>query len=363
MKKTLVLISTFVLSYNAPIFSQTVSSSIFDKTDDYVKEMMMTNEIIGLNYAILIDGVIVHKKHMGYANFEHQVPMTNEKLFAVASISKLFSSTALHKLLLLNHRNVNEVIGDFLPERTDLPSSWLKLPLRQILSHTSGIPDQIDYHVYLAPNSDNEVINAMKDKPFSAKPGEKSKYNATGFFLIRLVIEKLSGEGFETHMKKHYFEKLKLSSAQYGGFKNVIKNRVKSYRNVNDKLEMFPLNYSPTMYAAAGLNINLDDLILWFQNVYNERILSKEVLNKVWTPVHLNNGKPGYFGLGWEAAKVGDNIHAVGHGGAGISSVRHFYGDGLKQNISVIFLTNGAKNWKIYPNSIGANIANIVMTE
>ncbi len=166
MKKTLVLILTFVLSYNASIVSQTISNSVFDKTDKYVKEIMDTNGIIGLNYAILVDGVVVHKKQMGYANYEHKIPMTNDKLLAVASISKLFSPTAFHKFLLEQNRSIDETIGIFSPKRNDLPSSWLKLPLKQLLSHTSGIPDQIDYQVYLAPRNNNEVINAMKDKPF-----------------------------------------------------------------------------------------------------------------------------------------------------------------------------------------------------
>ena len=57
--------------------------------------MMYSLDIIGLNYCVLIDGKVMHKKAMGFANLEHQVPMTQDKLFAVASMSKLFSSTAL----------------------------------------------------------------------------------------------------------------------------------------------------------------------------------------------------------------------------------------------------------------------------
>lgn len=71
--------------------------------------------------------------------------MTIDNIFPIASISKLFSSIALHKLLTINNRNVNETVADFLPDRKDLPESWRKVTLKQLLSHTSGIPDQIDY--------------------------------------------------------------------------------------------------------------------------------------------------------------------------------------------------------------------------
>lgn len=91
--------------------------------------------------------------------------------------------------------NVDETVGEFLPERTDLPASWRKLTLKQLLFHTSGIPDQIDYQIYLAPESEVNVIRELKEKPFSSEPETASKYNATGFLLIRIIIEKLAKFG------------------------------------------------------------------------------------------------------------------------------------------------------------------------
>ena len=239
---------------NAKVVTQT-QDSVFNQTDDYVQKMMDSLEIVGLNYTILIDGKVVHKKAMGLANIAYQVPMTTEKLFAVASISKLFSSTALHQLLQAQNRSVDETVADFLPNRNDLPETWRNLSLKHLLSHTSGIPDQIDYNIFLAPESEEFVINGLKDKPFSSEPGAAPKYNATGFLLVRMIIEKLAGEDFETYMQKNIFDKFNLKSATYGGFKKVVPNRVKSYRMVGKNLQMFPLNYSSPMYAGAGLNM------------------------------------------------------------------------------------------------------------
>ncbi|MBL4643496.1 MAG: beta-lactamase family protein, partial [Flavobacteriaceae bacterium] len=177
-----------------------IENAVFEKTDAYVERMIDSSGIIGLNYAVLIDGKLAHKKAFGLANLDHKIPMTLEKLFSVASISKLFSSTALHHLLDKNKRNVDETVGDFLSERNDLPDSWKQLTLKQLLSHTSGIPDQIDYQIYLAPESEAFVIASMKDKPFSSKPGTESKYNATGFLIIRMLIEKLANQDFESYM-------------------------------------------------------------------------------------------------------------------------------------------------------------------
>lgn len=332
--------------------------SIFDKTDTYVSKMMDSLDIIGLNYCVLIDGKVMHKKAMGLANLEHQVPMTQDKLFAVASMSKLFSSTALHKLLKDNNRSVDEPVSEFLSNREDLPESWKKLSIKNLLSHSSGIPDQIDYQVYLAPESDEFVIDALKDKPFTSAPGETTKYNATGFMLIRMIIEELAGKDFETYMQENYFDQFNLIKANYGGFKKVVPNRVKSYRMVSEHLEMFPLNYAPPMYAAAGLNINMEELILWTQAVLDGKIVSKEELSNIWKPLILNNGKPGLFGLGWETYELENGIWMTGHGGAGISAIRHYYKENSKETVTIILLTNGARNWVNSPDHVNMGIAN-----
>lgn len=343
--------------------SQTADKTLFQRTDAYVAELMGKQNIVGLNYAVLIDNKLVHQESFGLASAQLNVPMTLDKVFPVASISKLFSSTALHKLLQEQNRSVEETVADFLPNRTDLPESWRALTLKQLLSHTSGIPDQIDYGVFLAPESDAYVINAIKDKPFSSEPGTESKYNATGFLLVRLIIEQLAQQDFESFMQAQYFDKMNLSSAQYGGFKKVIKNRVTCYQNINGELEMFPLNHSSSSYAGAGLNINMTDLVSWFQTVINGDIINQKELQNIWTPVILNNGKDGHFGLGWEAYNLYDGLRMVGHGGAGISSFRHYYNTSTNKSVTIILLTNGALDWTLRPNHINAQLVSMILPE
>lgn len=342
-------------------YAQENDKSIFKKTDAYLESTIDSLKIIGLNYTILIDNKVVHKKSFGAAHAQLKAPMTIDKSFPVASISKLFSSVALHKLLSIYKRNVNETVEDFLPNRNDLPVTWRKLTLKQLLSHTSGVPDQIDYQIYLAPDSEKFVVDNLRDKPFSSSPGTESKYNATGFLLIRAIIEKLANQDFESYMQTEYFDKFNLSSAKYGGFKKVIPNRVTCYQNRNGNLEMFPLNYSTPMYAGAGLNISINDLTKWFQAIQEEKILTKEKLKEIWTPVKLDSGKDGSFGLGWESYRLQDDYRTVGHGGAGISSFRHYWNEKTNQNITVILLTNGALNWTIRPNQINSQIATMIL--
>ncbi|GJQ63385.1 MAG: serine hydrolase [Melioribacteraceae bacterium] len=356
----LMLLFTITLAQNN---STKIDNNRFKQTDTYVQTMIDSLQIVGLNYAILVDNELVHQNSFGVASKQLAVPMTIDKVFPVASISKLFSSVALHKLLAIQNRNVEETVGQFLPDRKDLPDTWRALTLRQLLSHTSGIPDQIDCGIYLAPESEQFVIESLKDKPFSSKPGTESKYNATGFLLVRMIMEQLAEQDFESCMHEHFFDKFGLTSAIYGGFKAVIPKRVTCYQNVEGKLQMFPLNYSSPMYAGAGLNISMEDLVKWIQLVFDEQILSREQLSKIWEPVKLNNGEYGNFGLGWESYKLDGGLRIVGHGGAGISAIRHYWNDNSDENVTVILLTNGALNWVERPNQIANGIASIILGE
>lgn len=345
------------------VHAQNKVVTIFDETDSYLHETMRRQEIVGLNYMILINNEVVHMNSFGLANAQLNVSMKIDNSFPVASISKMFSSIALHKLLIENNRSVDETVADFLPFRNDIPESWRNITLEQILAHTSGIPDQIDYQIYLAPESEEYVINELKNKPFSSEPGQESKYNATGYLLIRAIIEELAKQDFVSHMQEEYFQKYKLNSAVYGGFKKVISNRVTCYQHNNGSLEMFPLNYSTPMYAGAGLNISITDLAKWFQLLQDGQIISQQQLYNIWTPVKLNNESNGNFGLGWESYILQDGYRIVGHGGAGISSFRHYWNEQNEDTITVILLTNGANNWEVRPNQIDSVIASMIIEQ
>lgn len=104
-------------------YGQENGKSVFNKTDAYIESTIDSLKIIGLNYVILVDNKVVHKKSFGSAHAQLKAPMTIDKSFPVASISKLFSSVALHKLLSIYKRDVNETVEGFLPNRNDLPET------------------------------------------------------------------------------------------------------------------------------------------------------------------------------------------------------------------------------------------------
>ena len=135
-----------------------------------------------------------------------------------------------------------------------------------------------------------------------------------------------------------------------------------AYRLVNDELEVFPLNYSPTMYAAAGLNVSAAELSVWLEALLDGQILAPEHLREIWTPSVHKDGTAGDFGLGWAPEVKGDRW-VVGHGGVGISFLGHYGHRSDERTVSVILLTNGARDWSTSPYELNRAIARMFAPE
>lgn len=350
------LITTISVTRAATLGSKDFSTQI-DKT---AKERIEQSGVIGMSLAVLVDGKLKFKKAFGKAELNFNTPMTTGTLLPVASISKLVSSIALNTLLLEKEVHVNTSIGNLLDKKWQFPSSWKGITVGEILSHTSGLPDTIDYGLFLTPESVSQVIQVVGDRPFTFPPGTDSRYNATGYMIVKMLIEELAGQSFEAHMKSTYFSPLDMEHTNYGGFLTPTFARATVYRNIDEELKIFPLDYSPTMYAGAGLNSSLDELVKWTEALLSGKLIERESLEKIWPSQPLKNGEDGAFGLGWHNV-LDDKYLIVGHGGVNIHSFRHYIPkNNSGPTVTIILLTNGALNWTQSPYEINKDIADTV---
>ncbi|HEX8709533.1 MAG TPA: serine hydrolase domain-containing protein [Pyrinomonadaceae bacterium] len=320
-----------------------------DKVDDYVRAEMRQRHIPALALAVIRDGKVVKEKAYGSANLELRIPATTETGFQVASVTKLFTATAIMSLVEEGKISPDDKIRRLLP---GLPARWGNVTVRHLLTHTSGLPD-----VSLGEDTDAVIAEtrpeALKKLPFmplTARPGASWSYNQTGYMLLGMIIEKVSGKSYEDFMRDRFFHPLGMGSTSFGDSREVIPGRASGYTRFErqTKPEVSPdrvwnyQNIFPSyLNNAAGLNTTAADLAKWDIALSEGKILKQPTLDRMWTTVRLNNGKPfrldgtlGY-GYGW---LVDDTPHhkAVGHsGGASSAYIRY-----LDDKISVIVLTN-----------------------
>ncbi len=323
-----------------------------DYIDDYINEQMRNKNIPGLTLGIIKDGRIIKYKAYGLASIELNVPASAETVFQIASTTKSFTICAVYKLCEQGKLGLDDRINTYLPE---LPQAWADVTVHHCLSHSSGLPPVFD-NTWTAPEQENldELLDAVFKKPMTGKPGEKIAYNQTGYILLGLIIEKITGMRFEAYLRHAIFEPLQMTSTQFGDYRKVIKGRASMYTRIEsfgkdavkiseDKIFTTYGNayiYQPYLHTCAGLNSTLEDMVKWNAALDSDQFLSQASKNKMWD---LKLTEKNALQLSEKMSMSGGWFiyHHPQYTGAGISGgTSNGYWRFPDENLSIILLTN-----------------------
>ena len=327
--------------------------------DDYIRATMTKNQIPGLSVAVVQSGEPVLVKGYGLANLEHSVTATEHTVYEIASVGKTFTATVTMMLVEQGIISLEEAIADYLDH---LPLTWQNVTLGHILSHQSGIPSYTD-----APNyweithldlSKSEILALVTHLPLKFQPGEFSAYDNTGYYLLGLILEKLTGQSYRDLLHDRIFAPLGMNATVMNDPKDIVPHRAAGYRLPNSKLVNKPY-YSPSVtYSAGGQLSSVEDMVKWEQALCGATLLKQSTLDKMWTPHFPNQGDDWeklrcVAGLGWWVLNY-KNRRVVGHNGSILgfaSNITRFIDD----KITVILLCNLDKISR--PDAIAKDIA------
>ncbi len=320
-----------------------------DEVDEYVRREMLRRHIPAAAVLVVREGRVVKQKAYGTANVELGVPASEETLFQIASITKTFTAVAVMSLVEDGKFSLDDGVRKLLP---NLPASWNGVKVRHLLSHTSGLPDVSrgeDTDEVIAETRP-EALRKLARMPFKSRPGAKWSYNQTGYVLLGMIIEKVSGLGFEEFMARRFFRPLGMTRTVFGDDRQVVAGRVSMYtryeRQTDDEpspegLWTYRNIYPPYTYTGAGLNTNVADLAKWDMALSEGRILKPSTLALMWQPVRLNDGRVFHleknlaYASGWLVYEQPGH-RAVGHSGSDATSYIRF----LDDRLTVAVLTN-----------------------
>jgi CubicO group peptidase (beta-lactamase class C family) len=185
---------------------------------------------------------------------------------------------------------------------SDCPAAWQPVTIRHLLTHTSGIYDFTflsDHRKTVTlPVTHAELIGRIRDKPPEFAPGEKASYNRSGYYLLGVIIERVSGKSYEDFLRENIFTPLGMTGTGYDRHSRVIKNRAAGYEQEPDgTLINAPYIDMSGPYAAGALFSSVEDLLRLDQALYTEKLLSRKSLDEMLTP--LKNE----YGYGWSIRK------------------------------------------------------------
>jgi CubicO group peptidase (beta-lactamase class C family) len=355
MKKTILLLTLFA-------FSNFTYSQI-DKTDIAIKDLMQKHKIVGLQLAVIKDNIIVKTSHYGLANIEDSISVDHKTVFSINSMTKAFTGVAIMQLVESGKLNLEDPISKYLDK---LPKTWQNITVKQIATHTSGVPDiwESPEHMF---SEDNEILfKKIKESPIVFKPGEKQNYNQTNFILLGLIIEKISGKSFEKFIIDNQFEKTGMKNsikAGMGDTYSIINHSARPYSYfIKGSLTTIHQPMPSYLYPAGGIYSTATEMAQWVIALQSNQLINAENLKTLWTPLELNtvkkqeaNGSLYGTAIGFDTNSRTINPVIFQSGGA--RNTLYIY---PKSNVSVVILTNlvGSR-----PENFVEEITNLYLAE
>ena len=169
--------------------------SFADDIDDFIQIEMKKRKIPGLQLAVVKDNEIIKTTSYGLANIQDAVPVDNDTLFSINSITKVFTGVAVMQLVEQGKLDLSTSISTYLP---NLPPAWRDLNIKQLMSHTSGLPAILSNSVGglisdQGPDASWELVQTLPNE-FAA--GSQFRYNQTNYILIGKIIEQVTNQSF-----------------------------------------------------------------------------------------------------------------------------------------------------------------------
>lgn len=218
---------------------------------------------------------ILFRQAYGMANHETGQSLKLDARFRLASISKQFTAAAVLKLQDQGRLTVDDPVCQWVQP---CPAAWAPLKLGHLMSHTSGIPDimaQAQWGlIRVTPRTKQELTDASAGYRLSFPPGSKIRYNNAGFNLLTQVVERASGQLFETYLRDNFFIPLGMNNTGSDADGRA-GNLVMGYANFPGGLTAQPDANVSVVVGAGALYSSLDDLLVWTRALHKGKVLSE----------------------------------------------------------------------------------------
>jgi D-alanyl-D-alanine carboxypeptidase len=287
-----------------------------------------------------IEGKIVFEKGYGFADEEWNARNTPTTKFRIASLTKQFTAACI---LLLQERHLIDVKDPISKYVSDLPESWREITLHQLLTHTSGIPNyaempRVDRVLNRTGATPRDLIEVAATKPLEFKPGTQLHYTNTGYVLLGLVIEKVSGLSYGDFFQKNIFMPLGMKSSGYDVQSAILPERASGYMREKGQVVNADFIDMSIPNAAGSIYSTVEDLYRWNEALANGKLLSDTSTHEMFAsyPETLLQGQ--HYGYGVVIAeRFGRLLYYHGGGVKGFETVIQRY---PKQHVCIVVLEN-----------------------
>lgn len=273
------------------LFTLVITSAYSQSTNSEIKKYLDSIDDSEFSGAILVaqNDKIIDERAYGLSNIEYDVKNKIVTKFNIASITKMFTAVAALQLYEQGKIDLKEPVGKYLP---DYPNKIVRnsVTVHQLLTHTSGLNNFYVTNLDNIKNSDYQEISDfvplfVKDTLLS-KPGTKYDYSGTGFVVLGLIIEKVSGENYYDYIRKNILEPSNMTATSEIQVDSIVKNKASGYTSQFGKNKVLKKNeYYLTKASPAGFYYStVEDLFNFSRALRNHKLLSKKTTDLMFEP-------------------------------------------------------------------------------
>lgn len=303
----------------------------YSQLDSVLLEIMSRWGIPGMGIGIVQEGEIVYARGFGVQSLATGVPVNVDSIFGVASISKCFVASAIMQLVEQGKIQLDLPIVEYLPDFQMDDERYQQITIRQMLSHTSGMPDmdeteydELVYHPEYDGGALERYVHALANCKMIAAPGDRFAYSNIGYNVLSYLIARIFGKSFEEYMMGHILLPAGMPDSTFF-FPEVSPDRLAVPHLRTPTMVVNPIYpYHRADAAASFLHSTVIDMCHWAitcleGGAFNgQHILSRVSYDQMWSPIAERGNPPLYehHGLGWVLGHF-DGIRTVSHGGGG----------------------------------------------
>ena len=287
LERLLVLLGSLIISFN---LSADISHDEFSNSIDGLFDSRENKP--GCAVGVIKDGEYIHNKGYGMANLEHDIAITSDTIFRIGSVSKQFTAMLIALLEERGKLSFDDEMKQYIPDLYDYKK---KVTINHMIHHFSGLGDYTTYNDY--PDtfknaideefrwgnedyfSNDEFFNIIKDLPLIRDPETKFWYSNTGYALLGLVAQNISGMTLRELAQKEIFNPLQMNDSIFNDDVNlIIKNRADGYSSRKGYKDEYKINVTNLSWVGdGGLYTSLNDFIKWDQNFYSNKLGMKKL--------------------------------------------------------------------------------------
>jgi CubicO group peptidase (beta-lactamase class C family) len=302
----------------AQVFAGLSDAEVERRVGAVIDEIATHPEFVGLSVAVARGDELIVDRGYGIADLEWNTPVDASTIFRIGSMTKQFTGAAILKLAEQGKLGLDDPLSRYVPE---FDTGGRVVTIRQMLNHTSGIPEYTMQpgffgRLSLIDVSDAELLQLVSGKPFDFEPGAGWRYSNTNYYLLGMVIAKASGRPYAAFMQDAFFTPLGLAHTRYGSEREIIPHRAQGYAfNPDTGSHSNDAAISMNTPGAGGALVSsAGDLVRWQIALTNGRAIRPASFEQmIASPVQTEQGNA-LYGLGLMVDHR-DGQRVITHGG------------------------------------------------